>query len=294
MELKHLRSFVILAQELHFGRAAQRLSIVQPALSMQIKALEDELGARLFDRDRHSVSLSETGRVFLPEAQATLHQSGRALDIARASGRGEVGRLRIAFVSSVLPYVLPQLIRTLHQRYPRIELDLKDMASPEQMRLLREDQLDFAMIRLPISMPGIHTSPILREPFVVAMPGDHALADFDVVEPVRLTSIPVYLLARRFAPGLQDELIAALVRAGVHLQIAAELGEFTTMLALVSAGLGVGLLPSQAARALPPNVIARPLDLSDYKATLGLAWAELDTPLKRTLHSLALELFVID
>ncbi|EJM69478.1 transcriptional regulator [Pseudomonas sp. GM50] len=291
MELKLLRAFIVLSEELHFGRAAQRLSIVQPALSMQIKALEEEVGARLFDRDRHSVALSETGRIFLPEARATLHQSSRALDIARASGRGEVGRLRVAFVSSVLPGILPTLIRSLHQRFPRIELELKDMPSLEQVRLLREGHLDFGLVRLPIAAPDLQTRIILRESFVVAMPSDHVLAKQQVLLPSQLVSIPCYLLARRFAPDMHDELIAALAGFDTKLNIAAELGEYTTMLALVSAGLGFGVVPAEAARALPPNVIARPLELGPHQTALGLAWTDLDTLIKRTLHSLMQELY---
>ncbi|MGH8384275.1 MAG: LysR family transcriptional regulator [Pseudomonas sp.] len=291
MELKLLRAFIVLAEELHFGRAAQRLSIVQPALSMQIKALEEEVGARLFDRDRHSVALSEIGRIFLPEARATLHQSSRALDIARASGRGEVGRLRLAFVSSVLPGILPTLIRTLHQRFPRIELELKDMPSLEQLRLLRDGHLDFGLVRLPIAAPDLQTRIILRESFVVAMPSDHVLAKQQVLLPSQLASIPCYLLARRFAPGMHDELLAALAGFDTQLNIAAELGEYTTMLALVSAGLGMGVVPAEAARALPPNVIARPLELGSHQTALGLAWIDLDTPIKRTLYSLMQALF---
>lgn len=130
MELKHLRAFVVLAQELHFGRAAAQLSIVQPALSMQIKLLESGLGVRLLDRNRHSVTLTEAGRVFLPEALATLHQAARAADAARASNRGEIGRVRLGFVSSVLPQLLPGLIRAVHQRYPRIELEAQGHARP--------------------------------------------------------------------------------------------------------------------------------------------------------------------
>ncbi|WP_449433227.1 LysR substrate-binding domain-containing protein [Pseudomonas putida] len=291
MEFKLLRAFIVLAQELHFGRAAQRLSIVQPALSMQIKALEEQIGARLFDRDRHSVALSETGRIFLPEARATLHQSARALDIARASGRGEVGNLRVAFVSSVLPDILPTLIRTLHQRYPRIELELKDMSSLEQIRVLRDGQLDFGLVRLPVAAPAIQTRVILREPFVVAMPSEHVLAGQEQVLAAQLGSIPCYLLARRFAPGMHDELLAAFAQLGTQLHIAAELGEYTTMLALVAAGLGFGIVPAAAARALPPNVTARPIELGGHQTALGLAWTELDTPIKRTLHALMQELF---
>ena len=142
MELKHLRAFVVLAQQLHFGRAAAQLSIVQPALSMQIKLLESGLGVRLLDRNRHSVTLTEAGRAFLPEAQATLHQAARAADAARASHRGEIGRVRLGFVSSVLPQLLPQLIRAVHLRYPRIELELRT-CQPRSSRRLEKRPVGF-------------------------------------------------------------------------------------------------------------------------------------------------------
>ena len=196
MELKHLRAFVVLAQELHFGRAAVQLSIVQPALSMQIKQLESGLGVRLLDRNRHSVTLTDAGRVFLPEAQATLHQAARAAEAARASNRGEIGRVRLGFVSSVLPQLLPELIRAVHQRYPRIELELKDMPGPDQAAALKHGRLDFGLMRLPAAYPGVQTRVVLREPFCVALPMDHPLAAQDSIQPSDLLDVPVYILAR--------------------------------------------------------------------------------------------------
>ena len=290
VEIKHLRAFETLAQELHFGRAAQRLSIVQPALSMQIKLLEEELGVRLFERNRHSVALTQVGTIFLPEARATLHQAAHAADVARASGRGEIGRVRLGFISSVLPQLLPDLIRTLHERFPRIELELKDMPGPDQATALKNAQLDFGLMRLPAIIPGIQTREVLQESFIVALPGDHPLASSSSLHPTDLVQLPLLILARRYAPGFYDGLLQALERQGAQLQIASELGEFTTMLALVSAGLGVGLLPANAGRALPANVIARPLDLGSYRATTGLAWVDLDSAVKTTVFSLLQEL----
>ena len=290
VEIKHLRSFVTLAEELHFGRAAQRLSIVQPALSMQIKMLEEELGVRLFERNRHSVALTEVGSLFLPEARATLYQSAHAADVARACGRGEIGRVRFGFVSSVLPELLPRLIRSLHARFPRIELELKDMPGPDQAVALKSGQLDFGLMRLPAAIPGIHTREVLQESFIVALPGDHPLLAFERLHPTDLGQLPVFILARRYAPGFYDELMQAFNRQGAQLHIATELGEFTTMLALVSAGLGVGLLPANAGRALPANVIPRPLELGDYRATTGLAWTELNSAVKNTVFGLMDEL----
>ena len=291
VEIKHLRSFVTLAEELHFGRAAQRLSIVQPALSMQIKMLEEELGVRLFERNRHSVALTEVGTLFLPEARATLYQSAHAADVARACGRGEIGRVRFGFVSSVLPQLLPRLIRSLHARFPRIELELKDMPGPDQAVALKNGQLDFGLMRLPATIPGIQTREVLQESFIVALPGDHPLVACTSLHPTDLSQLPVFILARRYAPGFYDEVMQALTHRGAHLQNTTELGEFTTMLALVSAGLGVGLLPANAGRALPANVISRPLELQDYRATTGLAWTELNSAVKSTVFSLLDELF---
>lgn len=291
MELKHLRAFIVLAEELHFSRAAQRLAVVQPALSMQIKALEQELGVRLLERNRHSVSLTEAGRVFLPEARATLHQAAHAADMARASGRGEIGRVRLGFVSSVLPELLPTLIRSVHERFPRIELQLKDMPGPDQAAALQEGQLDFGLMRLPAAYTGIQTQVVLHESFVLALPVGHPLAARECLLADDLQTLPILVLGRRYAPGFYDELMQALRAQGVAMPMTSELGEFTTMLALVAAGLGVGLLPAHAALAVPPNVVARPLALGDHRAATGLAWARLDTAVKVTLFELMRELF---
>jgi DNA-binding transcriptional LysR family regulator len=285
MELKHLRAFVVLAEELHFGRAAQRLCIVQPALSMQIKALEEELEVRLLERDRHKVALSETGRLFLPEARATLHQAIRAEQTARLSAHGEIGTLRIAFVSSVLPKVLPTLIRSMHARYPLITLELKDMPTPDQIAALHDNKLDFGLIRLPVTGAGLETRVVLEESFVVALPDDHALAAQPSIRPAELRGCPAFVLARRYAPGFYDEMLVALKRQGATLEIAQELGEFTTMLALVAAGLGIGVIPEQAAIALPPKVVARPLELRNHRAGIGLAYTHLDSAVKRVLFA---------
>jgi len=143
-------------------------------------------------------------------------------------------------------------------------------------------------MRLPAAHPGVQTRAVLHESFCVALPVDHPLAAQTTLQPQDLLNVPVYILARRYAPGFYDEFINAL---GITLDIASELGEFTTMLALVSAGLGVGVLPQQAARALPANCVSRHLELGAYEASTGLAWTELDSAVKITLFSLIMELF---
>ncbi|MFT4172027.1 MAG: LysR substrate-binding domain-containing protein [Rhodocyclaceae bacterium] len=287
MELKLLRSFVVLAEELHFSRAAARLCIVQPALSQHIRALENELGVVLFDRDRHRVELSQAGRVFLVDAQATLDQAQRAIQRVKLADSGEIGTIRIGFISSLLPFYLPRLLRTLRLRYPLLEVELKDMPTPDQLKALREGRVDFGFLRLPIDDKQVEFQQVFDEPFVVAMHEGHALAALDVLTPADLAGHPAFILARRFAPGFHDGLIAAFKNGGLNLQVIQELGEFTTMLALVSAGMGIGILPGLALTTPPPHVCVRQLDLQGHRSSVGLAWCALDSALKRTFFSIA-------
>lgn len=288
MELKPLRSFVALAEELHFGRAAERLCIVQPALSMQIRALEDELGVRLFYRDRHRVELTAAGQIFLPEARATLEQAQRAINRVQLADNGEIGQIRIGFVSSLLPYYLPQLLRELHDRYPLIDLELKDMATPDQLQALRDKRIDFGFVRLPIDAKTVMTEPVLEESFIVALPEDHPLCALQTIAPTDLQGHPAFVLARRFAPGFYDELLLALKRDGLTLQITEEFGEFTTMTALVAAGMGIGIMPRLAMAAKPVNVEIRELVLSHHQSRVGLAWmAPFESAIQRTFHAVA-------
>ena len=291
MELKHLRAFAALAEELHFGRAAARLHIVQPALSAQIRALEEDVGAQLFERDRHRVELTEEGALFLPEALAALRQVGRAREVLQQAAAGEVGVLRLAFVSSTLSHLLPVLVRTLEARYPRIELELKDMPSLPQARALLDNALDFGLVRLPLNVPGVHTRLLFEESLVVALPQDHPLCPQRRIKPQDLLGCPMLVLARKFAPGLYDQMLAGFHRRKITLTIAREMGEFTTQLALVAAGLGVGILPSGAASALPIGVVTRPLTLAMSGAGIGVAWTGLENPRKRALMQVLDELY---
>jgi len=134
MELRHLRSFVVLAEEMHFTRAVHRLNIVQPALSGHIRALEEETATRLFDRDRRNVRLTAVGELFLTQAKVTLEQAQRTLEIAQGANLGELGTLRMGFVSSVIPSILPYLIKRLRQAYPHLVLELHDMNTPNSSK----------------------------------------------------------------------------------------------------------------------------------------------------------------
>jgi DNA-binding transcriptional LysR family regulator len=272
MELRHLRSFVTLAQELNFSRAAVRLNIVQPALSGQIKSLEDELGVQLFIRDRRSVSLTEVGRLFLPQAQATLDQAETALRVARRAEQGDIGELRIGFVSSVIPEILPNVIRKLRAQYPRLHLDFHDMPTPRQIGALNDGRIDFGFLRLPVNAPGLHIELILEEPFVVVLPKSHPLAALQAITVNSLQNEPMLFLDRSAAPGYSDALLGALSSGGLVLHIVQEFAELSTMVGLVASHLGLAIVPASVAISLPPGAVARPLQPMTHRSQLGLAW----------------------
>jgi len=272
MELRHLRSFVTLAHELHFSRAAERLNIVQPALSGQIKSLEDELGVQLFLRDRRSVSLTEVGRVFLPQAQATLDQADTALRVARRAEQGDIGELRISFVSSVIPEILPNVIRKLRAQYPKLQLHFHDMSTPRQIDALNHGRIDFGFLRLPVNAPSLHIELILEEPFVVVLPESHPLAAQKAIDVVALQDEPLLFLDRSAAPGYSDALLGALSAAGLVLNIVQEFAELSTMVGLVASHLGLAIVPSSVAISLPSKTVARPLLHLSHRSQLGVAW----------------------
>jgi DNA-binding transcriptional LysR family regulator len=272
MELRHLNSFVVLAQELNFSRAAERLHIVQPALSAQIKSLESELGVQLFIRDRKSVSLTEVGRLFLPQAQSTLDQAETALRTAQRAEEGDIGELRIGFVSSVIPEILPNVIRKLRTRYPRLQLTFHDMSTPRQIDALHSGRIDFGFLRLPVNASGLHIELIQEEPFVVVLPKNHELAVLDAIPLSSLQREPMLSLARRAAPGYTDALLGAISSGGLVPDIVQEFDELSTMVGLVASHLGLAIVPASVAISLPPGVVAVPLRSVNHRSQLGMTW----------------------
>jgi len=272
MELRHLKSFVTLAQELNFSRAAEQLHIVQPALSAQIRSLESELGVQLFTRDRRSVSLTEVGRLFLPHALATLDQADAALRVALRAEEGDIGELRIGFVSSVIPEILPNVIRKLRARYPRLQLTFRDMSTPNQIDALQDGRIDFGFLRLPVNQAGLHIETILEEPFVVVLPEDHPLAGQEAVPLRSLKGEPMLSLSRRAAPGYSDALLGALSAGGLVPNIVQEFDELSTMAGLVASHLGLTIVPASVAISLPHGVKALSIDSMRHRSQLGMAW----------------------
>jgi DNA-binding transcriptional LysR family regulator len=274
LELRHLRSFVVLADELHFTRAAQKLHIVQPALTAQINALEVEIGGKLFERDKRTVRLTEIGQLFLMQAKATLEQAARAMQVAQGAGRGELGTLRIGFVSTAIKVILPHMIRRLHECFPRLQLEFYDMNTPRQLTALRDGHIDFGFVRMPAAAKGIHVKVISEESFVVVLPQQHPLANCEIIRLESLEEEPMLSLARRAAPGYSDALLGALSEQHFIPHIVQEFDELSTMVGMVSSGLGLAIVPTSVALAHPPGVVACALDLPGCRSQIGVAWKD--------------------
>ncbi|RRW47918.1 LysR family transcriptional regulator [Pseudomonas luteola] len=271
MELRHLRYFVAVADELHFGRAAELLGISQPPLSQQIQALEEELGARLFERTNRRVALTEAGRLFLDEARQVLAQVDKATDIARRAQRGELGELQVGFTVSA-PFIatVPRSIFNFRQRFPAVHLALQEMSSREQTEALMDRKLQVGLIR-PITMSDALVSiELFREPLVAVMRADHPLAlqTHESIAIKQLAEEPFVYFPRTYGTGLYDQLISLSQQAGFSPRIVQEARETTIIIGLVAAGLGVSVLPATYRRMHIEGVVYR--TLVDEGATSAL------------------------
>ncbi|RRH94293.1 LysR family transcriptional regulator [Pseudomonas aeruginosa] len=271
MELRHLRYFAAVAEELHFGRAAERLGISQPPLSQQIQALEEEIGARLFERTNRRVELTDAGRLFLDESRQVLAQVDKAVLLARRAHLGELGELKIGFTSSA-PFTstIPSSIHAFRKAYPDVHLDLQEMSSRQVLKALLEESLQVGVIR-PLALPdAVHWVELFREPLVAVLRADHPLAagSEDGLAIAALAEEPFVFFPRSYGTGLYDQVIALTRQAGFSPRIAQEASEAMTIIGLVSAGLGVSILPASFRRTRVDGVVYR--TLSDPEATTAV------------------------
>jgi DNA-binding transcriptional LysR family regulator len=259
MELRHLRYFVAVAEELHFSRAAERLMIAQPPLSQMIQRLEREIGTRLLSRTKRRVELTEAGRLFLDEARHALEHAERGVLIAQRAARGEVGRLVIGFVGSASYSVLPRVLRGFRQRHPGIELSLHELTTAQQLDALTDRRLDVAFVRTPAERPGIAQQLLIEEDFVAALPAAHALASRRRVRLVELAGERFILFPRALAAGLYDRVVSACQQAGFSPEVVQETTQTPVMIGLVASGLGVALVPQGVRMLKWDNVTYVPL-----------------------------------
>lgn len=264
MELRHLRYFVHVAEELHFGRAAVRLGISQPPLSQQIQALEHELGVQLFARTNRHVELTDVGRLFLPEARATLAQADRAVDVARRAQRGEIGRLAIGMSAST-PFAdtIQRAIFAFRAAYPKVEVQLAELPAARQIELVNERQLDVGFIRsrqLPLLPDTVSASELFTDGLIVALRGDHRLARREGPIPfAELADDRFVLYPRGHGADFNDQLAEMARAAGFELKISQEARELSTLLGLVGAGFGVTVVSASLQALKVENLVYKPL-----------------------------------
>ncbi|MDN5895043.1 MAG: LysR substrate-binding domain-containing protein [Nocardioides sp.] len=260
MELRHLRYFVAVAEECHFGRAAERLHMAQPPLSQQIRQLEKELGVSLLHRTTRKVSLTLAGERYLERARAILAEVDRAgLEAARVDA-GEVGRVSIGFIGSATYALLPTLARRLRETFPEIEFDFTgEMLTPRQVTALLDGSIDIALMRTPVQEEEIDVRVVRREPLVVALPENHPLAARESIRVAELKDEPFITYPSEHRSLLHDAVLSAAQRAGFQPRRAAQVGETSTMVVFVAAGLGVAVVPEPVAALQLPGVVFKPL-----------------------------------
>jgi len=271
VELRHLRYFVAVGEEEHFGRAAERLHVVQPALTRQVRQLEDELGCALFERLKRGVRLTEAGKSFLEEARRVLSDLGHGVDRTRLVAQGKVGRLRVGF-SDTATYSgeLPSILHDFRTRWPDVRLELFPSSSVVAGEQLRRQEVDVAFVyTLPTNLRELETHTISVERWVLALPHAHPLVKSKRVRLRDLKGEPFVWFPRPVAPPLYDRLLAACHAAGLTLNIVQEVNNPTTMLSLVAGGIGLSFTITSAARTKPDSVVLR--EVQDLRDTSELS-----------------------
>jgi len=260
VEIRHLRYFVVLAEECHFGRAAERLHMAQSPLSHQIRQLEDELGVPLFHRTTRKVSLTTAGKRYLERVREILRGVEVASDEARRIAAGDTGHLAIGFTGSATYEMLPALSRDLRESFPGIELDLKgELLTPDQVAALLSGELDVGFLRPPVRDPSLDVHVLRAEPLIVALPVSHPLAHRRRVRLEDLAGETFISYPSHGRSVVHDVVLDACRHAGFAPRIVEEVAETSTIISFVAAGLGVALVPASVANLRVTGTRYRPL-----------------------------------
>jgi DNA-binding transcriptional LysR family regulator len=282
VELRHLRYFLAVAEELHFGRAAEHLHIVQPALSKQIAALEKELGVRLLERTKRRVELTEAGRAFLADARNVLAQADLAADRARSAGRGERGVLAVGFIPPALNSVLPPALNRYRHEHPDVRLVLRELPNRAAIDGVLADRIHISFVRVPFDEHGLCCEPVYEEPVVVALPSDHPLAALEAVPLAALCDEAFVLIPRSQEPELHDYYIALCQEAGFSPHLVHEVSSTLVGVGLVASGVGVAFVPSSTRVMSRVGVTYRPLRDPTPRFRLAAIWRQDAGPLLKS------------
>lgn len=272
LELPELRSFLVLAQHLHFGEAAEALHVTQPALTKQIQKLESKVGGPLLVRGYRRVSLTPAGEILRERAQSLLREAEMAEEITRLAVHGKAGLLRIGFGIASLAAGLPDLLTRFRQHFPAVQVSMADMSTPNQISALEQGDIDVGFVRLPVEHPDLETVPVLEERLVAAiprgMPYRKGLAS--------LRNEPFVVISRSVSSSFVDHVARTCRAAGFSPRIVQEVNELFTVLNLVRGGVGVSLVPRSANLMHVPNVRLLDTGLEEAKWRIGLAWRKAD------------------
>jgi len=272
-DLSHLRCFVAVADELHFARAAERLSMTQPPLSRQIQILERVLDVRLLERTSRSVKLTPAGQTFLSEARQILQLAESAAHLAKRVAAGKAGSIKIGFTATSAFSFLPELVAACRDIMSGAELALKEMVSGDQLRRLHSGEIDIGIIRPPVPSSGLSILRVSSESLLAAVPADHPLVCSAVLKLEELAAQPFIMYAPYEGRYFHDLVAETFARAGILPNYVHHLAQIHSILALVHAGVGVSLVPTAAANLQFRNVVLRPIrPLPPRPAELFMVW----------------------
>ncbi|TDL36713.1 LysR family transcriptional regulator [Arthrobacter nitrophenolicus] len=259
MELRQLRYFLVVAEELHFGRAAERLHITQPPLTVAVKGLERELGVQLFDRTTRRVTLTAAGEAFRDRARAAVAELDAAAGDVADVAAGKSGKVKVGFVSSASYTTVPEALRAFRRHRPRVDLVLHPLTSGEQIEQLLDGDLDVGLVRDPGDVPGLHLELLSTEDLVAVIPENHPLARQEEIRPEDLQGEPMILFPYRLMPGFVSRVLRLFEPLAVPPAVVQQAIHQETVLGLVAAGLGMSVLPESVERFQMPGVTTRRL-----------------------------------
>ena len=272
MELRQIRSFLSVAETLHFGRSAELIHLSQPALSLQIRALEEEVGVRLLERNRRKTTLTAAGLAFRDDAAGVVSQLDQAIRRARLAADGKLGLLRIGFISTAGNEIVPNLVRRFRESSPEVVFSLRNILTTDQIQMLSAGSLDIGFLRLPIGEhPELEVVEVHREPFVVVTPLSHKLAKRRRVALHELSGEDFVMYERSYAPGFHDLIFGMLRDAGVVPNVRQTAGQMPTLISLVDSGMGISILPASAVKHSGASVVACEIAGSTAMSEIAIA-----------------------
>jgi DNA-binding transcriptional LysR family regulator len=274
MDLRHLRYFIAVAEELHFTRAARRLHIAQPPLSRQIRELEAELDVTLFNRTMRQVELTDAGQVFLVKARQVLRAAESAVLETQRAERGETGKLAVGFFEQTAYTLLPPILRAFNQRFPEVDVQLRWFPVIGQVEALEQGEVDIAFVRPVGDLSAVSKRLLLTEAFVVAVPASHRFATRDAVSIEECADERIINYTQHLAPDYHAAIMRACALAGFVPKRPLDVGQVYTALGLVSAGVGITFAPASVQRVRFDGLLYKPLRGRPLESVTYLAWLQ--------------------